>query len=203
MPMREAVHEQFLSFFIAGEEYALAIHHVREILEYAVPTKVPSMPPAVRGVVNLRGAVVPVLDLALHFGLAETAITKRTCIVMVEARWEGQDGIVGLICEAVSQVSDVERERIQDAPSFGTRLRTDFLRGVFEASGRFVLVLDLDRLLDETHFLAISAGESQAPSSSADESAASTDDGPSPDPGGEAAVVEVSSDNGFESGREA
>jgi purine-binding chemotaxis protein CheW len=158
---QEAHAEQYLSFFIAGEEYALAIGKVREILEYTPPTRVPSMPEAVLGVINLRGTVVPVIDLARHFALESTQVTKRTCIVMAEAQWEGASGIIGVLAQSVSQVSDVVSEHMQAAPSFGTRLSTEFLHGMFESRGKFVLVLDLDKLLHDSHFLteAVRAGE--------------------------------------------
>src|SRR6266508_2582123 len=95
---------QYLSFQLAGEEFAFGILRVREILEYDTITRVPNAPAAVRGVINLRGSVVPVVDLAILFALPATGVTKRTCIVIVEARVDGQDLVMGVLADAVSQV---------------------------------------------------------------------------------------------------
>ena len=139
--------EQFLSFHVTGEEYAVSILQVKEIIEYTPVTRMPSSPASIRGVVNLRGQVVPVIDLAVRFALAETELTKRTCIVMVEVNWQGERIVVGLLVESVSQVIDLARTSIQPPPSFGTRARADFLQGMAEAAGKFVLILEIDRLL--------------------------------------------------------
>jgi purine-binding chemotaxis protein CheW len=139
---------QYLSFDLRGEEYAVDILRVREIIEYDTLTRVPSMPPSVRGVINLRGRVVPVVDLAARFGLEESAITRRSCIVMVELT-DGDDAIVmGIITDAVSQVLDIDDETIEPAPSFGAPVDTDFIRGLAETGKKFVIILDIDRVLD-------------------------------------------------------
>ncbi|MBN1962415.1 MAG: purine-binding chemotaxis protein CheW [Deltaproteobacteria bacterium] len=143
---------QFLSFFVAGEEYALGILEVKEIVELSKLTKIPSVPSAIRGVVNLRGRVVPVLDLALLFGLTETNITKRTCVVMIEAEWEGEQTVVGLLADAVSQVIELPKDSVQAAPAFGTKAKVDFLKGMANIGDKFVLILDLNSVL---HYLAI------------------------------------------------
>jgi purine-binding chemotaxis protein CheW len=146
--------DQYLSFFVAGEEYALGILEVKEIVELTTLTKIPSVPTAIRGVVNLRGRVVPVLDLALRFGLPETAITKRTCVVMIEAMWEGEQTVVGILADAVSQVVELPQGSVQGAPTFGTRARVDFLKGMANVGDKFVLILDLEHVL---HTLALDA----------------------------------------------
>ena len=148
---------QFLSFVLAGEEYAVEILRVKEIIEYDNLTRVPGMPPAVRGVINLRGRVVPVIDLALRFGLPESVITARSCIVMVEIG-TGEGAIVmGIITDAVSEVLDLINDQIQPPPSFGTSVGAEYLDGMAESTGKkFVMLLNIDRALSGT---ALSAPE--------------------------------------------
>ena len=139
---------QFLSFVLVGEEYAVDILRVREIIEYDNLTRVPAMPPEVRGVINLRGRVVPVVDLALRFGLPQSVITPRSCIVMVEIGAGEGAVVMGIIADAVSEVLDLTTDRIQPVPTFGTTVRAEFLDGMAEASDRkFVMLLNIDRAL--------------------------------------------------------
>jgi len=145
--------EQYLTFFIRAEEYAVGILRVKEILEYETVTRVPGMPAHVRGVINLRGAVLPVVDLAAKFGHPETEVTRTTCIVVVETRVEGELLVIGLLADAVSQVIDLTGEQIEPPPSFGTGIRLDFLTGMGKAEGRLVLILDLDRILSPVELL--------------------------------------------------
>jgi len=146
---------QFLSFQLAGEEYAVNILRVKEIIEYDDLTRVPGMPTSVRGVINLRGRVVPVVDLALRFGLPESQITQRSCIVMVEIG-QGENAVVmGIIADAVSEVLDLTAEQIQSAPSFGTAVGAEYLDGMAEATGRkFVMLLNVERALSAEAFAA-------------------------------------------------
>jgi len=143
--------EQYLTFFMRGEEYAVDIQRVKEIIEYEKVTRVPTMPVHLRGVINLRGAVLPVVDLAAQFGHGETEPVRTTCIVIVEAR--GRDEMadrlipVGLMADAVSEVVDLAASAIEPPPPFGTNVRIDFLRGMGKLDGRLVLVLDIDRAL--------------------------------------------------------
>ncbi|HVO11627.1 MAG TPA: chemotaxis protein CheW [Vicinamibacteria bacterium] len=138
---------QYLGFFIADEEYAIAILRVKEILEYATITRVPGTPPCVRGVFNLRGSVVPVVDLALKFALPQRPITKRTCIVVVEVDLEGNRTVMGVIADAVSEVLDLGAGDIEPPPAFGTRVHMDHLLGMGKAGKKFILLLDIDRVL--------------------------------------------------------
>jgi len=147
-----AIH-QYLSFFVAGEEYAVPILEVTEIVEYSSITRMPSMPLSIRGVTNLRGRVVPVVDLAVRLGLPESSLTRRSCIVMVEARLDGEKSVVGLLVDAVSQVMDLPPSLIEPPPSFGTRIRADFVRGMGRVDAKFVPVLELGRLLDAEELL--------------------------------------------------
>ncbi|HWE42660.1 MAG TPA: chemotaxis protein CheW [Gemmatimonadaceae bacterium] len=139
---------QYLSFFIGGEEYAAGILRVKEIIEYDVVTRVPAMPACVRGVINLRGRVVPVIDLALTFGLPETAVTRRTCIVVVEREAGAEAVVMGVIADAVSQVLDLRADDVEAPPSFGTKARTELLDGMVKTGRKFVMLLNIDRALD-------------------------------------------------------
>lgn len=138
---------QFLSFKLAGSDCAVGILQVREILQYEAITRVPSVPACIRGVINLRGAVVPVLDLAVKFGLPETPVTKRTCILIAEAALGGDRGVVGVMADAVQEVLELAPADIEPPPSFGTQVRVDYLAGLGKAPGGFVLLLDLDRII--------------------------------------------------------
>ncbi len=141
---------QYLSFQLAGEEFAFGILRVKEILEYDTLTRVPNAPPAVRGVINLRGAVVPVLDLAHLFGLPATAVTKRSCVIIVEVRVDEQELVMGILADAVNQVIELAPDTIEPAPAFGSRVRVEYLVGMGKLDSRkFVLILDIDRLLGD------------------------------------------------------
>jgi len=143
----EGEHAQYLTFQVADAEYGVGILQVREIIEYDTITRVPHAPVAVRGVINLRGSVVPVVDLAVKFGLPESRITKRSCVIVVECVLDGELTVMGVLSDAVSQVIDLAMTDIEPAPAFGSRVRIEFLRGMGKVGGKFVLLLDLDRLL--------------------------------------------------------
>jgi purine-binding chemotaxis protein CheW len=138
---------QYLTFYLAGEEYAIGILRVKEILEYDTLTPVPQTPPSIRGVINLRGRVVPVVDLAAKFGLPPSPLTKRTCIVIVEVTLDGHPTVMGVLADAVSQVMDLAPGDIAAPPVFGTRVRVDYLQGMGKVGKKFILLLDVDRVL--------------------------------------------------------
>jgi purine-binding chemotaxis protein CheW len=138
---------QYLTFVIGGDEYALGILRVREIIQYDVVTRVPKMPTWIRGVINLRGGVVPVLDLALKLGLPAAAVSKSTCIVITDVEAEGEVHLVGIVADEVCQVIDLARGDIEPAPAFGTRVRVEYLLGMGKVGRKFVLILDPDRVL--------------------------------------------------------
>jgi purine-binding chemotaxis protein CheW len=138
---------QYLTFMLGSETFAIGILSVREIIEYGEVSAVPLMPACMRGVINLRGAVVPVLDLAARFGRTPGALTKRSCIVIVESCESGSAQVVGVMVDAVNAVIDIERADIEAAPGFGARLRTDFIAGLGKVGGKFVIVLDIDAVL--------------------------------------------------------
>jgi purine-binding chemotaxis protein CheW len=139
--------QQYLTFTIAGEEYAIGILRVREIMEYSTSTRVPSTAPCVIGVINLRGRVVPLIDLAMKFGQGQTSITKWTCIVIAEVDVEGESTVVGILADAVSHVVDLASSEIEPPPAFGLSGRRDYLVGMGRSGARFILILDVDRLL--------------------------------------------------------
>jgi purine-binding chemotaxis protein CheW len=167
---KEAVEqEQYLTFLLAGEEYAIGILKVKEIIEYDTVTTVPKTPRWVRGVINLRGAVVPVVDLGLKFGLEERPVTKTTCIVIVEGQLEGQSTLMGVMADAVSQVMDIAAGDVQEVPAFGTRIKVDYLQGMAQLGKKFVLLLDIDKVLsaDEAQDLSAAAANAEAAGSAA------------------------------------
>jgi purine-binding chemotaxis protein CheW len=153
---------QFLTFLLADELYAVSILRVREIIEYSTVTRVPSMPASVRGVINLRGAVVPVIDLAVRFGLRDSQVTKRTCVVIAEVEVGGERLVMGLMADAVSQVIDLPPSDIEPPPAFGTRVRVDFLKGLGKFGKKFILILDLDCALSATDLLSLTETKNAA-----------------------------------------
>lgn len=153
---------QYLGLFIGGEEYAIGILRVKEILQFESLTRVPGTPHSIRGVINVRGNVVPVVDLAVKFGLPETAITGRTCIVIVEVALDGLPTVMGVMADSVSQVIDLGPDDIQAPPAFGTRVHVDYLLGMGRAGKRFSLILDIDRLLSEDELAAATSLQAEA-----------------------------------------
>ena len=138
---------QYLSFTLGGEPFAIGILSIREIIEYRDLTEVPMMPDVVRGVINLRGAVVPVIDLAARFNRGRTAVQRRSCVVIVEVPSQGGGQIVGVLVDGVNEVIEIPAEQIEPPPSFGARLRTDFIAGMGRLASRFVIILDVARVL--------------------------------------------------------
>ncbi|HET6337133.1 MAG TPA: chemotaxis protein CheW [Polyangiales bacterium] len=147
---------QYLTFMLEKETFALGILAVKEIIEYHELTAVPMMPRAVRGVINLRGSVVPVIDLAVRFGRKPTNITKRTCIVIVEVESGTERQDIGVIVDAVNQVLEIPAGEIAPPPPFGARIRSDFIQGMGKVDGKFVILLDVSHVLsiDEMSVLA-------------------------------------------------
>jgi purine-binding chemotaxis protein CheW len=139
---------QVLTFNLAGETFAIGILAVREIIEYQRLTEVPMMPACVRGVINLRGAVVPVMDPLARFNRPSSPTTKRTCIVVVEVAQEDDERqVVGIVVDAVSEVIEIAAADIEPAPGFGARIRSDFIAGMGKLRGKFVILIDVERLL--------------------------------------------------------
>ncbi len=143
-----AEQKQYLIFMLGGEVFAIGILGIKEIIEYAGLTEVPMMPDCIRGVINLRGAVVPVMDLSSRFGKPASAITKRTCIVIVEIANEDQETqVMGIVVDAVNAVLEIPSSEIEPAPAFGAKIRTDFIEGMGKVNGKFVILLNVSRVL--------------------------------------------------------
>ena len=143
--------QQYLTFMLGGEVFAIGILAIKEIIEYGQLTEVPRMPASIRGVINLRGAVVPVIDLSARFGKLPTMVGRRTCIVIIEVRSEA-DGeevqqVVGVMVDAVNEVLDIPGSEIEPAPNFGAKIRADFIKGMGKVEGKFVIILNADRVL--------------------------------------------------------
>ena len=138
---------QYLTFVLGEEQFAVGILHVKEIIEYAAMATVPMMPDCVRGVINLRGAVVPVIDLSARFGRGVAAIGKRTSIIIAEIEDGEGKQVLGMMVDAVNAVVEIEPPDIEAAPPFGARIRADFIAGIAKCQGRFVILLALERVL--------------------------------------------------------
>ena len=143
---------QYLTFQVGREMFAVGILHIREIIEYGNLTTVPMMPGFVRGVINLRGSVVPVIDLSARFGRGESAINRRSCIVIleIENQQAGEESLqeIGVIVDAVSEVLEIAPEAIEPPPGFGARIRLDFIAGMGKVQGNFVILLNVQKVLD-------------------------------------------------------
>jgi purine-binding chemotaxis protein CheW len=137
---------QFLTFKLAEEIYALDIGKVREVLDFTTVTKVPRTPDFMRGVINLRGSVVPVVDLRLKFGMTRTESSVNTCIIITEVTVDGDATILGALADSVQEVLDLAPGEILAPPKIGTKLRTKFISGMGKREDRFIIILDIDRV---------------------------------------------------------
>ena len=140
---------KFLTFLMAREKYGLEILKVREIIGMMDVTSVPTTPAFVRGVINLRGKVIPVIDLRLKFGMKPKEDTERTCIIVVHITRTGQEMTMGIIVDEVSDVLTINQDQIEPAPCFGANIRTDFILGMGKVDQKVVTMLDIDRVLTE------------------------------------------------------
>ena len=151
--------QQYLTFSVSSETFAIPIAAIKEIIEYRILTDVPMMPSYIRGVINLRGRVVPVIDLSVRFGRNKGEVSKRTCIVILEiAQDDGQQDI-SVVVDAVSAVVDIADADIEPPPQFGAKLRADFISGMGKIGEQFVIILNVDRVLSIEE-LAMLGGES-------------------------------------------
>jgi purine-binding chemotaxis protein CheW len=139
---------QYLTFKLDEEVFALDVAKVREILEYTSLTKVPQTPDFMRGVINLRGSVVPVIDLRLKFGMSETEQTVNTCIIVTEVEMADETILLGALADSVQEVNEMEPGQIEAAPHIGTRLNTDFIKGMGKRDNNFVMILDIDKVFN-------------------------------------------------------
>jgi purine-binding chemotaxis protein CheW len=137
---------QYLTYKLGDEVFALDISKVREVLDYTPITKVPRTPGFLRGVINLRGSVVPVVDLRLKLGMTKTEKTVNTCIIITEVTVDGETTVLGALADSVQEVIDLEPGHIEPAPKIGTKLKTDFINGMGKQNDRFIIILDIDRV---------------------------------------------------------
>ena len=147
---------KYLTFTLDREEYGLGILKIKEIIGMMPVTSVPKTPDFVKGVINLRGKVIPVLDLRLRFGMQEMEYTERTCIIVVEISGPSGNVVIGIVVDSVSEVLNIKAEDIEDTPTFGTRLNTDYISGMAKIDGRVKIMLNIDRVLKTDELEAIS-----------------------------------------------
>ncbi|WP_027184898.1 chemotaxis protein CheW [Desulfovibrio inopinatus] len=147
---------QYLTFTLEREQFALNIGSVREVLELTNITKVPRTPEFIRGVINLRGRAVPVVDLRMKFGMGETQRTVNTCIIIVEVELDGERTILGALADSVQEVYEMEPGSIDPPPRMGTRVKADFIRGMGKSGDQFIIILDIDKVFSAEELSAFS-----------------------------------------------
>ena len=153
---------QYLTFKLEEEIFALDISKVREVLDFTSITKVPRTPEFMRGVINLRGNVVPVVDMRLKFGMTKTENTVNTCIIIVEIHLDGETTVLGALADAVQEVIELGSGQIEPAPKIGTRLKTDFIQGMGKQGEGFIIILEIDRVFSADELALVQdAGERQ------------------------------------------
>lgn len=169
----EAINEtkQYLSFKLEEEEFALDISKVREVLDFTRVTKVPQTPEFMRGVINLRGNVVPVVDLNMKFGKKTTEKTVNTRIIIGDIDVDGAETVLGVMADSVHEVMELEPEHIEPAPKIGTRLNTDFIKGIGKRDEEFIMILDIDKVFSADEIALV--GRKSPAASDAGESPAS------------------------------
>jgi purine-binding chemotaxis protein CheW len=139
--------EQYLTFVLGSDVFAVPVLKIREVIEYPSVTAVPMTPSFIRGVTNVRGSVLPIIDLSARFGRDSSQNTKRTCVVIVEVTKEEDKQEIGMVVDQVNSVFEIPRKDIALPPDFGMKIRTDFINGVCRLGDRFVIILDVDRVL--------------------------------------------------------
>ena len=152
---------QYLTFMLDEEIYAIDIQQVREVLDYTDITRVPRMPDFMRGVINLRGSVVPVVDMRLKFDLSLTEKTQDTCIIIIEINIDGETCLLGALADSVSEVLVLEPEQIEPAPKFGMRLKTEFIRGMGKKKDQFIIILDIDKVFSADELVTLTTEDAQ------------------------------------------
>lgn len=152
---------QYLTFKLGEETFAIDVAQVREVLDLTTITKIPRTPEFMSGVINLRGSVVPVVDLRLCFEMSKTEKTLNTCIVVVEVQLDGESTVIGALADSVEEVIDLEPDQIQPAPKIGTQIRTDFIKGMGRRETRFIMILDIDKAFSVDELGALQAIDKQ------------------------------------------
>lgn len=137
---------QYLTFKLKDEVFALDISKVREVMDFTTVTKVPQTPDFMLGVINLRGSVVPVVDMRLKFGMTRTEKSVNTCIIIVEIELDGETTVLGALADSVQEVMDLDPDQIEPPPRIGTRLKTKFIKGMGKRDNQFIIILDIDKV---------------------------------------------------------
>lgn len=137
---------QYLTFILDDELFAVDVVKVREVLDYTTITKIPRTPEYMRGVINLRGSVVPVIDLRLKFGMSKTENTINTCIIVMEVQTDNETIILGALSDSVQEVFELEPDQIEPAPKIGTHFNAEFLKGMGKRNDNFIMILDIDKV---------------------------------------------------------
>lgn len=150
---------QYLTYKLDEEIFAIDISKVREVLDFTAITKVPQTPDFMRGVINLRGSVVPIVDLRRKFGMTETERTVNTCIIIVEVSVDNERTILGALADSVQEVIDLEPDQIESAPRIGMRLKTDFIKGMGKRDSQFVIILDIDKVFSAEELAIVQQAE--------------------------------------------
>lgn len=145
----------YLTFTLDDELFAVDVAKVREVLDYTVITKIPRTPEYMRGVINLRGSVVPVIDLRLKFGMSKTENKLDTCVIVLEIRLDEETIILGALADSVQEVFELEPDQIDPAPRFGTRFKTDFLKGMGKRDEKFIMILDIDKVFSSEELMLV------------------------------------------------
>ncbi len=140
---------EYLSFIISDEKFALSIMNVKEIIEYCELTRVPMVPEFISGAINLRGAVVPVINLSKKFGLQLTPVNRRTCVIIIEAELEGENTVIGVLVDKVLEVLNIDSADIEPAPRIGSMIRTDFISGMGKVDDQFIIILAMEKVLTD------------------------------------------------------
>src|ERR1700749_3013064 len=153
---------QYLTFKLGNEVFGIDVAKVREVLDFTTITAIPRTPDFMSGVINLRGSVVPVVDLRLCFQMTKTERTRNTCIVVVEVMLENEATVIGALADSVEEVIDLEPEQIQPAPRIGTQIRTDFIKGMGKREAQFIMILDIDRVFSAEELSAVRTAEAGA-----------------------------------------
>jgi purine-binding chemotaxis protein CheW len=139
--------KQYLTFTLNQELFAIVIQNIKEIIEYAGATEVPLMPPFMHGVINMRGAVIPVIDLAVRFGKGNSKIGRRSCVVILEVFFDEEYHDMGILVDLVNEVIEIPAAKIEPAPEFGAKVRSDFIAGIGTINEKFVIILDVNHVL--------------------------------------------------------
>jgi len=155
---------QFLTFKLGDEVFALDISKVREVLDFTTVTKVPRTPEFMRGVINLRGSVVPVVDLRLKFGMTRTESSVNTCVIITEVTVDNDTTVLGALADSVQEVLDLEPGSIAPAPKIGTKLKTEFIKGMGRRDDRFIIILDIDKVFSSDELSLVKQDEASAAS---------------------------------------